>query len=369
MAHSLSRRRMLQSAAAAGTMLAAGAVRVPGHQGNTAAADGARGRLEALIGGYRLTQMVAIAAKLEIADYLKQGSRTVRDLARLTGSHEDSLYRLLRTLAGYEVFAEEAGPAFRLTPMADLLRKDATGSMRIAAEIPADTWAWRSWGSAMHSIKTGEVAFNHVFGKSQWEWFAENPREAELFNAFMTEITNLETGAILAAYDFKGARTVVDVAGGQGALLVAILGRHPAARGTLFELPQVIASARKVIDHSVASRIEFTDGDFFKSVPSGGDIYILKNIIHDWNDAQSRDILGVCRKAMNGRGRLLIIEHVVCEPNRRCPGKMSDMIMLIAQGGRNRTEKEYAQLLDAGGFKLTRIIPTRGPAIVEALAR
>jgi len=175
-----------------------------------------RARLRELIEGYRMTQMVHVAAKLRIADHLKSGPLTVKELARLTSTHEDSLYRLLRTLAGLGVFSEEDGPRFRLTPMADLLRSDVSGSLRVNAEVTGEPWMWRPWGNLMHSIKTGEVAFDNLYGKDTWDWFAENPGPAQLFNSFMDEVTGAETRAVLAGYDFGGAQTVVDIGGGRG---------------------------------------------------------------------------------------------------------------------------------------------------------
>jgi hypothetical protein len=334
---------------------------------STQTSAGIRIRLRELVEGYRITQMVHVAAKLDIADHLKRGPLPVKELARLTSTHEDSLYRLLRTLAGLGVFAEEDGPAFRLTPMGNFLCSDAPGSLRVSAEVNGEPWMWRPWGHLMHSIKTGEVAFDNLYGIHTWDWFAENPGPAQLFNSFMDEVTGAETSAVVSGYDFSGAEKVVDIGGGRGVLLTAVLGTNLKARGVLFDLPHVIQDAKKKIDGRIAGRIELAPGDFFKAVPSGGDLYLLKNIIHDWNDVESGKILAVLHKAMAGRGRLLLIEQVICAPNAACLAKTSDMNMMVKNGGRNRTEKEYRALLGASRFNLTRVVPTAGPSIIEAV--
>jgi hypothetical protein len=363
----LARRNFLLAAAGAAGLPIIGSQITAAEEEATQTPPETRARLRELIEGYRMTQMVHVAAKLRIADHLKSGPLTVKELARLTSTHEDSLYRLLRTLAGLGVFSEEDGPGFRLTPMADLLRSDVSGSLRVSAEVTGEPWMWRPWGHLMHSIKTGEVAFDNLYGKHTWDWFAENPGPAQLFNSLMDEGTDAETRAVLAGYDFGGAQTVVDIGGGRGVLLAAVLGVNTKVRGILFDLPHVIEDARKTLDSRVARRIEFVSGDFFKAVPSGGDLYLLKNIIHDWSDAESRQILAVLHHAMNGRGRILLVEHLICEPNKACRGKFSDIQMMVRNGGRNRTDKEYRNLLRAGGFNVTRVVPTAGPDIVEGI--
>ena len=310
--------------------------------------------------------MLYVVAKLRIADELKAGALTVRALARRTSTNEDSLYRLLRTLAGLGVFSESEGPTFQLNALGSLLVSGVPGSLRVSAEVAGEPWMWGPWGNLMHSIKTGEVAFDKLYGKHTWDWFAENPGPAQVFNAFMDEITGSETQAVITGYDFSTARNVVDIGGGRGVLLAAVLWKNSQARGTLFDLPQVIEAAKQTMDPQVASHIDFVPGDFFKAVPSGGDLYLLKNILHDWSDEESRKILSVVRRNMNGSSRILLIEHIVCEPNKACVGKSSDIQMMVRNGGRNRTESEYRNLLRAGGFNLLRVVPTAGPGIIEA---
>jgi hypothetical protein len=228
------------------------------------AANPESAKIREWLDGSRITQMLHVAAKLKIADLVNDGPLTVKDLAQRTQTHEDSLYRLLRALAGLGVFKEQEGMRFAQTPTSNLLRSDVPGSLRVSAQVAGETWMWGSWGALMHSIKTGEVAFDHLYGKHTWEWFAENPEPAQLFNAFMDEQTGLETQSVVKAYDFSGASTIADIGGGRGALLAAILKQHGNARGVLFDLPHVIAAAKQELPAPVASRVEFASGDFLR---------------------------------------------------------------------------------------------------------
>jgi hypothetical protein len=321
-----------------------------------------------MIAGFRVTQMLYVAAKLRIADHLKDGPLTVKELAKRTSAHEDSLYRLMRTLASVGVFTEEANSTFRLNSMGSLLVTGVPGSLQVNAEVAGEPWMWGPWGNLMDSIKTGEVAFDKLYGKHTWDWFAENPGPAQLFNSLMDELTAAETRAVLGGYDFSQARVVVDIGGGRGALLEAILGVNSKARGILFDMPHVIEAAKQIMDAVIARRVEFVAGDFFKAVPAGGDLYILKNIVHDWTDEESRRILEVVHRRVQGTGRVLLIEQIICEPNQACVAKLADIQMMVRNGGRNRTESEYSKLLRASGFNLTRVYPTSGPGIIEAVA-
>jgi hypothetical protein len=332
--------------------------------------NASRAAVQQAIYGFRVSQLIFVAAKLRIADHLAAGPRTVRQLAEATATHEDALYRVLRTLAGLGIFAEEDGRVFRLTPAAEHLRSDARGSLRVAAEVVGQDWMWRAWGGLMHSVTTGETAFDHVYGESTWSWFATHPVDAQLFDLHMEGITSADTRAILAAFDFAPFPTIVDIAGGQGALLVAILRQHAHLRGVLFNLARVIDSARDRIAPELASRIDLVPGDFFEAVPRGGDLYILKNILHDWDDNRTRDVLTSCQRAMRPETKMLIIEQLICGPNQPCPGKMSDIQMLVRAGGRNRTEEEYRTLLAPCGFEVERAISTdAGPDILVAVRR
>jgi hypothetical protein len=303
-----------------------------------------------LINGFRLSQMIAVAAKLQVADHLRDGPQTTLALAQLTGSHPDSLCRVLRALAGFGVFAEQGPDLFALTPMGNWLRSDVEGSVRLAAEVVSTEWMWRPWGALAHTVKTGETAFDALYGQDTWTWFGDNPEAGRLFDGLMDEITRADADAIVAAFDFAPFQTIVDVAGGRGILLAEILRRNPGCRGVLFNVPAVIESARGAIPRELADRIELVSGDFFRAVPSGGDLYVLKNILHDWADAAAIDVLRTCRRAMARQTRLLVIEHFVCGPNERCPGKVGDIQMMVRNGGRNRSIADLTDLLSAGGF-------------------
>lgn len=323
-----------------------------------------------LLNGYRLTQMVYVAAKLGIADQLKDGPRTAQELSSVNGAHADSLYRLLRALAGVGVFAEEDGMRFRLTPAAELLRSGVTGSRRTTAIVMGEEGTWRSWGELLYSVRTGETAFVHLYGKSDFDWFKEHPEEARVFDEFQAEGTRRSADSIAAAYDFSSARKVVDVGGGAGVLLSAILRHNAGARGVLFDLDHVTQAARSAVNPEIATRCEFVGGDFFKTVPAGGDVYLAKYIIHDWDDTRSRAILGNIRKAMARGGKLLLIEQFICGPNEPCVAKINDLNMMVRTGGRNRTEKEYRDLLVSSGFLVGRVVPApEGLSIMEAGVR
>jgi len=325
----------------------------------------ARSALQQAIVGFRLSQMISVAAKLRLADLLNERPMSLRDLAYATQTHEDSLYRLLRTLASYGIFAEESDRSFRLTPQADLLRRDVAGSLRSSAEVVGASWMWNSWGSLLHTVRTGETAFDHLHGKDTWTYFTENTEASALFNRFMEEVSYPDARAVVEAYDFEG-KTVVDVAGGQGVLLAAILDRNPTARGVLFNLPHVI----EAIQGELSNRLELVCGSFFDSIPSGGDVYVLKNILHDWDDRRAKQILARCRDAMTTDARLLVVENFVSGPNEPGKGKIADINMMVRNGGRNRTEAELGDLLFASGFQVLRVMPTNGgPDLLEASLR
>jgi O-methyltransferase domain len=320
-----------------------------------------------MIGGFRLSRMISVVARLGVADHLRDGPKTRRELADLTHAHEESLYRVMRTLSSVGIFEEDGDGRFRLTPLADPLRSDAPRSLRLTAMAAGEEWIWRPWGALLHTVTTGETAFDHLYGTNTWQWFAGQPEAARLFDGFMDEVTASDAHAIVEAFDFSSARTIVDVAGGRGVLLAEILKRTPQARGILHNLADVIESARQLIDPSIAERIDFAPGSFFDDVPGGADLYILKNILHDWDNNGARAILGRCRRAMPPRAKLLIVEHMVRGSNQPCPGAIQDVHMMVRTGGRNRTEDEFHELLAAEHFDLLRLIPTRGgPDLIEA---
>ncbi len=325
--------------------------------------------LNQLIDGYRITQMIYVAARLGLADVLAAGPQSSGALAERTGTHAPALYRLLRALSSLGIFREEAPDRFALTALAEPLRTGVPGSVRAWAIFSGDPQAWLPWGELAYSVTTGEPAFRHVFGLANWEYRAHHPEANTIFNAAMTSGSGRDIAAILAAYDFARFTTLVDVGGGQGALLTGILQAYPALRGILFDQPHVVDQAAPVLDAAgVADRCAVVGGDFFQGLPPGGDAYLLRRIIHDWDDAESVAILRQCRRAMPAEGTLLLIEGVIQPANRPDFTKLSDINMLVAQGGRERTAEEFAALLAEGGFTMTRVLPTEWrSSIIEAV--
>lgn len=325
--------------------------------------------LRVLAGGW-VTQAISICAKLGIADLLQAQPRSCGFLAQSTQTHPRSLYRVLRALASVGIFHEDANRCFGLTPMADHLRTDAPGSLRAFAIMLGEREHWRAWEGLMHSVQTGNSAFEKIFGMSHFEHFERHPQAGAVFDAAMTSRSGPENRAVVAAYDFARTRNVVEVGGGQGSLLQAILHSNRETQGVLFDLDHVAAGARKRMQEAPeSSRCEFVAGDFFSDVPGGGDLYILKKVIHDWDDESARVILANCRRAMTAAGRLLLIEPVVPEGNDPSFSKLLDLLMLVwTSGGLERTEAEHRVLLATAGFDLRRVIPTPvGVAILEAV--
>ncbi len=319
-----------------------------------------------LISGFWVSRAIHLAAKLGLADEMQEGQPiSAAELAEATGAHAPSLYRLMRALASVGIFVEDEDKRFDLTPLGAILKSNVPGSMRALAISELGEVHYKAWGDAMHSIKTGEIAFDHVFGMSAWDYFTKHPENAQIFNQSMTELTRLVEGAVLESYDFSSFGKIVDVGGGHGSLLTSILKKNPHAKGVLFDSPQVIGGAQNRIQaEGLAERCETVAGDFFEFVPAGGDAYIMKHIIHDWDDKQSVAILRQCRSAIKEDGKLLLVEQVILPGNEPQLGKFSDLIMLVMTGGRERTEQEYSDLYAAAGFKLTNIIQTQSPVSV-----
>jgi len=345
----------------------------PDSQGQDKVAPEASRALSQMIMGFRLTQMIYVAAKLSIADMLKDGPQTVEALARATGAQASSLYRLLRALAAVGIFAEDEEGRFRLTPLAEPLQQGVAGSVRPEALVFGERARWRAWGELLYSVANDESAFRHINGMTSWEYLAANPELSANFDDYMTAGTLLQTASVVAAYDFSGGqdapiRTIVDVAGGHGAFIAAILRANPQMRGILCDAPHVIAGAQPVLEAAgVKERCEVVPCDFFSSVPEGGDAYVLKQIIHDWDDEHALAILKVCRRAVPENGRLLLAERVILPGNAPDSAKLTDLHMLVVYGGRERAETEFNRLLSDAGFRLTRVVPTEGGfSIVEA---
>lgn len=322
-----------------------------------------------MLTGCFLSQALYVAAKLEIADLVKDGPKSADELAVLTDTHTLSLYRLLRALASTGVFVEDEQGRFGLTPLANLLRKDIPGSMHAAGLLIGSVLQWPALGQMLYSVQSGESAFDYLFGMDMWEYNKHHPEAHELFQYSMTSFSAGEQKAILEAYDFSPYGTIVDIAGGQGKLLASILNAYPEKKGMLIELPNVAKEAEKVFQAAgVAERAQAVAGDMFAAVPSGGDIYMMKTVLHDWDDEQAVTLLQSCKAALPEQGKLLLISRVVAPPNVPDASKFMDLNMMVTLGGRERTAAEIEKLLNEADLTLTRIIPTRSPlSIVESI--
>jgi len=310
-----------------------------------------------------------VALHLEIADRLADGPRSAADLARAAGVQEDALYRVLRTLASVGIFEERPARTFATNEAADVLRKGET-TLRNILYFLTDSIHFRTYGELLHAVRTGQPSFEKVLGAPVFEYLAKDPEFAERFNNGMTSMSAAAIAAALKAYDFSGIDVVVDVAGGHGMVLTSILRQYPNMRGVLFDVDHVIAGAAPLIARAgVTDRCQTVSGDFFKAVPSGGDAYIMKHIIHDWDDERALVILRNVHRELRAspRGRLILLESVVQQGNLPDFGKQIDLEMLLFPGGRERTVDEFADLFARAGFELTRIVPTESPlAVIEA---
>lgn len=307
-----------------------------------------------------------VAAKLNIIDLLHEGPKTPRELAESTGAHEPSLRRLLGFLTTVDVLNADGEGRFVATEMGELLRSDHPESERPWAILLGSPIIWRPWGDLYESILTGQPAFDRVFEEPFFQYLGRNPDDSEAFNAAMTSSSS-DVPTILDAYDFSGLSRIVDIGGGQGALLQGILERHPQASGVLYDLPTVVADSQWISDSTVSSRCEVVGGDMFQSVPAGGDAYILKRIVHDWSDAEAIQILQNCRQAMNEQGRVLLVERIAQPASQGNPATSSDLMMLVLVSGRERTEEEFRELYAEAGLKLTRVISAGGRSIIEGI--
>lgn len=322
-----------------------------------------------LVNGYQVSQAIHVAAALGIADRLKDGPQRSDDLAASTGADPQALYRLLRALAAVGVFREGADRRFALTPLGECLRSDAADPVGPWAAFIGEQYHWETWGHLLDSVRSGRNAFRLGYGMSPWEYRAGKLEASQVFDAAMTALSRRVAEAVLAAYDFSPFTRVVDVGGGQGALLASILARHLGTRGVLFDQPHVVSHAEPVLRAAgVADRCEVIGGDFFEAVPAGGDAYVLKAILHDWEDASAAAILGSCRRAIAPGGRVVVIEREIGLANEAPESKFSDLNMLVMLGGQERTRSEYADLFAAAGFALARIVATAaGVSIVEGV--
>jgi hypothetical protein len=315
-----------------------------------------------------MSQALYVAAKLGIADLLAESPKPVSELAAATNTNDRALYRILRSLASAGVFTETESKVFANTLYSEPLRSDAPASVRNGMIFMGEEWHWRVWGNMLYSVQTGKTAWGYTHGAEAFEYLSAHPEKAEIFNAAMTDMSVGTAPAVVEAYDFSGIETLADIAGGHGYLLSQILKANPNLKGILFDMPQVIEGASALLEREgVVERVEKVSGDFFQSVPAA-DAYIMKHIIHDWDDEKSLTILKNIHAAMKGDGRVLIVEVVVPDGNEPHYSKLLDLEMLASPGGAERTASEYRELLAQAGFEMTQIIPTKSPySIVEGV--
>lgn len=326
-------------------------------------------RVSRLIWSYWTSQAIHVAAELGIADLVAEAPRTPAELARATAADADALTRVLRLLASEGIFAETADGAFEQTPMSETLKGGAAEWLRARFIVrPAN---WRAAGQMLEGVRTGAVPFEIANGAPLFEQLRANPTEAELFDRLMMANTLPVARAVAGAYDFAGVRTVIDVGGGRGALAIEILNAHPGLHGIVFDQPHVVPETeREIAKHGLATRCSAAGGDFFEAVPEGADAYLLKFILHDWDDGRSSAILERCAAAMATGGRVLVIENVLPEDNRQSFARIQDINMLVNLGGRERTKAEFASLFETAGLELQRAIPVAGDIhVIEGAKR
>jgi hypothetical protein len=319
-----------------------------------------RAQLFDLIGSMRMTQLIYVAATLGIADQLTEGPKRIDELASTAAVDPTALYRVLRALASHGIFAETGDCSFELTPQAELLREDIPGSLRAWAMLQGDESRWKAWGALLACVQTGETAFDRVFGMGQWEYLAAHPDAAEIFNRMSASNTEGRATPIVEAYDFSAATMVIDLGGGRGGLMAAILTNYRHLTGVLTDLPAVVAEAKVFIDsQGLGARCEVRANDLLTSVPQGGDLYLMKSVLHGLNDEHVVAVLKNCRAAMTASATLLVIEAVL--PPHGSPSPLINMLdvqRMVINGGRERSQDELRTFLNTSGFSLRRVIPT-----------
>ncbi len=321
-----------------------------------------------LIGGFWMSRAISAAASLGLADSLKEGPRSLTELAQQTGTHAPSLYRLLRTLTSVGIFQQDSPDQFRTSALGSMLEADSPGSVRALAVGQLGSEHYRAWGELLYSLKTGAPAFQKVFGMSVWEYYRQNPESAATFQEVMATLTAIVHSAVLGAADLSDISVIVEVGGGHGDLLMSLLGRYTEAHGILLDLPdQAEAAAERIAAGGLADRCQVVGGDFMKSVPEGGDLYLIKWVLHDWDDDACLKILRNCFSAMQPNTRLWLIESVIPESSAPAVSKLLDLNMLVITGGRERTVAEYRALIEQAGFSFGRLIHTKTlVSIIEA---
>ena len=326
-------------------------------------------RMIQLTSGHVIAQALYVVAELGIADRLATGPRESAALAQAVGVHAPSLYRVLRTLASIGVFVEHANQSFELTSLGKTLRSDVPGSVRAWALVNCGI-SWRAYGELLHAVQTGQPAFDRAYGMSVFDYTARHPEAMDLFGKMLIDFSSQEVAAIASTYSLSDVNSIMDVGGGSGNLLAALLQANPSLHGTVFERPAAAEMAVQWLHAAgLSDRSDVLDGDFFESVPTGADVCVLSHVLHDWDEAHCLTLLTNCRRAIPPHGRLLIVETILPEPNKPSIGRLLDLIMLAnSPSGRERTVEEYRDLLEKADFRLERIIATASPvSVIEAV--
>lgn len=316
--------------------------------------------------GVWISMSLHVIAKLKVADLLKDGAMTAEEMAPQLHAHPEALYRVLRLLSGVGVFHQDRNRRFSLTPTGQKLRSDVPQSARAMLHYIGEDWQMAPWVNILHSVQTGKPSFDHVYGMPFFDYCTQHPEAAHIFDDAMTSVVQLHAGAIIGAYDFSSFQSMVDIGGGRGLLLSAILQANVGLRGILFDLPHVVASAVPQLETAgVTSRCERVGGNFFESVPQGHEVYLLSHILHDWDDESCLRILKCCKQAMTAQSKLLITDAIIPPPDdSRYQGKLSDIQMLLVLTGKERTEIEFRTLIESAGLRVNRIIPTAAPEFI-----
>lgn len=318
--------------------------------------------LEYIYPGILAAQAIHAAVELRIPDLLASGPKSAAELAPVCGAHAPTLERLLRALTSIEVFQRTTDGRYRNSPFAEVLRRDHPQTLWAETMFLPAPFLWRPLGELSESVRTGEPAFDRLFGQNFFAYLCSRPEEAAVFNRLMTQEILWTTPALLRAYDFSQFRRLVDVGGGHGLFLSHVLAATPKLEGILFDQPRVVAGAKESFKGEVAARVRIAAGSFFENVPEGGDAYVLRRIIHDWEDEEAVKILGNVRRAMGGGGTLLLVEGLIDSPTH--PAGLMDLLMLVL-GGRERSEADFRALVQTAGFSLKRIIPSGTYSLIE----
>jgi hypothetical protein len=322
-----------------------------------------------LLFGKQITYSLSGVARLGVADHMDKTGRAVEELAAKTDAHAPSLYRAMRMLASLGVFKESPKQHFALTPVGELLKTDAPVSLRYLAMMFGEEFSTRAYAHFTDCLRTGGDGVTEAYGKDIWQVLAEHPEQCQVFQNAMSANSSGSVPAIVETYDFRGIKRIADVGGGHGFLLGSILRANPASKGVLFDRPEVVESLPKRAFAGLEGRVAAEGGSFFERVPDGCDAYIMKHIIHDWDDDHCRTILSLMREKLPKDGRVLVCEMVVSDDPGPTPAKMLDIEMLVMTvGGKERTEAEFAELFAVSGLRLNRIVPTSRPiAVIEAI--